>query len=163
VSGQLHAPADLPPGKDPPVPTGYGAGWTSEPVWTRWRRENRSLPSHPIRSLLTILTELSRLLYGVKPIDPEDEGSRVLRNVDILPQNYTASQPRRIPLKAMNTAEKTFSLAQLKLAMCNQYRSESNGAGIGIYQMLCRHLTIIYTNSSPINCTNQWLGGRDRI
>jgi hypothetical protein len=34
VSGQLHAPAALPPGKEPPVPIGYEVGWTSEPVWT---------------------------------------------------------------------------------------------------------------------------------
>jgi hypothetical protein len=29
VSGQLHAPAALPPGKEPPVPIGYEVGWTS--------------------------------------------------------------------------------------------------------------------------------------
>jgi hypothetical protein len=27
VSGQLHAPAALPPGKEPFVPIGYEAGW----------------------------------------------------------------------------------------------------------------------------------------
>jgi len=27
MSGQLHAPAVLPPGTEPPVPTGYEAGW----------------------------------------------------------------------------------------------------------------------------------------
>jgi hypothetical protein len=40
VSGQLHAPAALPPEKEPPVPIGYEAGWAPEPVWTTWRREN---------------------------------------------------------------------------------------------------------------------------
>jgi hypothetical protein len=40
VSGQLHAPAALPPGKEPRVPIGEDVGWTSEPVWTIWRREN---------------------------------------------------------------------------------------------------------------------------
>jgi len=39
MSGQLHAPAALLLGKEPPVPTCYGAGWAPEPVWTRWRRE----------------------------------------------------------------------------------------------------------------------------
>jgi hypothetical protein len=29
VSGQLHAPAALPPGKEPPVPIGQEVGWTS--------------------------------------------------------------------------------------------------------------------------------------
>jgi hypothetical protein len=40
VSGQLHAPAPLPPGKEPPVPIGQEGGWTPEPIWTTWRREN---------------------------------------------------------------------------------------------------------------------------
>jgi hypothetical protein len=35
VSGQLHAPAALPPGKDPPVPIEQEVGWTQEPVWTK--------------------------------------------------------------------------------------------------------------------------------
>jgi hypothetical protein len=29
------------PGKEPPVPIGEEVGWTSEPVWTIWRRENK--------------------------------------------------------------------------------------------------------------------------
>jgi hypothetical protein len=40
VSGQLHVPAALPPGKKPPVPVGQVAGWGPAPVWTTWRREN---------------------------------------------------------------------------------------------------------------------------
>jgi hypothetical protein len=40
VSDQLHARAALPPGKEPPVSIGYEVGWTPEPVWTTWRREN---------------------------------------------------------------------------------------------------------------------------
>jgi hypothetical protein len=40
LSGQLHAPAALPPGKEPPVPIGEEGRWTPEPVWTTWRREN---------------------------------------------------------------------------------------------------------------------------
>lgn len=42
VSGQLRAFAALPPGKLPPVPTGYETEWAREPVWTLWRRENTS-------------------------------------------------------------------------------------------------------------------------
>jgi hypothetical protein len=30
----------LPPGKEPPVPTGQGGGWAPEPVWTLCRRQN---------------------------------------------------------------------------------------------------------------------------
>jgi hypothetical protein len=40
MCGQLHAPAALPPGKEPPVPIEYEIGWTREPVWTTWRIEN---------------------------------------------------------------------------------------------------------------------------
>jgi hypothetical protein len=39
VRGQLHAPAALFPGKEPPVPIVYEAGWAPEPFWTRCRRE----------------------------------------------------------------------------------------------------------------------------
>jgi hypothetical protein len=40
VNGQLHVPAALLPGKEPPVPIGQEVGWTLETVWTMWRREN---------------------------------------------------------------------------------------------------------------------------
>jgi hypothetical protein len=39
VSGQLHAPATLPPGKEPLVPIGYEAGWALKLLWTLWWRE----------------------------------------------------------------------------------------------------------------------------
>jgi hypothetical protein len=71
VSGQLHAPVALLPGKEPLVPIGQEAGWAPEPFWMRWWREkfpapppgNRTLeprPSTPLPS--AIPTELSRLL-----------------------------------------------------------------------------------------------------
>jgi hypothetical protein len=40
VSGQLHAPGALLPGKGPPVSIGQEAGWAPKQVWTLWRREN---------------------------------------------------------------------------------------------------------------------------
>jgi hypothetical protein len=40
VCGQLHASAALTPGKELLVPIGQEVGWTPEPVWTTWRREN---------------------------------------------------------------------------------------------------------------------------
>jgi hypothetical protein len=43
MSGQLHAPAALPPGKEPTVPTGQEVGWAPEPILTTWRRENTTL------------------------------------------------------------------------------------------------------------------------
>jgi hypothetical protein len=45
MSGQLHVPAALSPGKEPPVPIGeevigLEVERTPEPVWTTWSREN---------------------------------------------------------------------------------------------------------------------------
>jgi hypothetical protein len=42
VSGQLHAPVALSPGKEPPVPIGEEVGWTPAPVWKTWRSEKSS-------------------------------------------------------------------------------------------------------------------------
>jgi hypothetical protein len=44
VSGQLHAPAALYPGKGPPVPIGQEAGWVPVPVWTQGLEEKSSAP-----------------------------------------------------------------------------------------------------------------------
>jgi hypothetical protein len=45
VSGQLHSPAALFPGKQPPVPIRQQAGWVPETLRTLWRSENPlSLP-----------------------------------------------------------------------------------------------------------------------
>jgi hypothetical protein len=45
VSGQLHAPAALPPGQEPLVPIGQEAGWAPEPFWTRWWKEKFPAPA----------------------------------------------------------------------------------------------------------------------
>jgi hypothetical protein len=42
ISGQLHAPATLAPGKEMLAPIGEEAGWTPEPVWTTLRSEKSS-------------------------------------------------------------------------------------------------------------------------
>jgi hypothetical protein len=61
MSGELHAPAALPAGKEPLVPIVY------EAVCMRWRRENNpcpcreSKPDSPARGVVTTLTELPRL------------------------------------------------------------------------------------------------------
>jgi hypothetical protein len=36
MSGQLHAPAALPPEKEPLILIGQEAVWAPEPFWTRW-------------------------------------------------------------------------------------------------------------------------------
>jgi hypothetical protein len=47
-------PGRFTPGNEPPVPTGWEAGWATEPVWTLWRREkfytagNRTRPVKPV-------------------------------------------------------------------------------------------------------------------
>jgi len=69
MEAQLHTFLDVsfkPPDKELPVPNGGMAGRDSEPVWTRWQREKKSLhlscrelnASCPARSVVTILTEL---------------------------------------------------------------------------------------------------------
>jgi hypothetical protein len=56
-------------GKETPVPTGEEVGWTSDPVW-KWRRRKSPCPcgesilGRTVRSLVTILTELSRVLFS---------------------------------------------------------------------------------------------------
>jgi hypothetical protein len=45
LSGQLHAPAALSTGNQPPVSTAQEAGWVPEPVWTLWRREKSFAPA----------------------------------------------------------------------------------------------------------------------
>jgi hypothetical protein len=46
VSGQLHAPASLYPGKGPPVPIVQEAGWAPEPVWTLLLKLKKKSNSH---------------------------------------------------------------------------------------------------------------------
>jgi hypothetical protein len=43
VSGQLHVPADLLPGKEPPVPIGKKAAWARSPPG-RFEEKNLVLP-----------------------------------------------------------------------------------------------------------------------
>jgi hypothetical protein len=56
VSGELHAMAALPPGKEPPIPIGLEARWTIEPLWKLWEREKKlcfcweSNMDRPVRS-----------------------------------------------------------------------------------------------------------------
>jgi hypothetical protein len=53
VSGQFHAPAASPPGKELPIVIGKEDEWAPGPVWTWWRREkipSFSLPGIEPRS-----------------------------------------------------------------------------------------------------------------
>jgi hypothetical protein len=45
VSGQLHAPAALPPGKEPPVPIGQEVAWTSEASLDDLEKKWKFLPA----------------------------------------------------------------------------------------------------------------------
>jgi hypothetical protein len=47
MSGQLHAPAPLPPLEiETPLSIGREAGWAPKQVWIRWRR--KKIPSFPL-------------------------------------------------------------------------------------------------------------------
>jgi hypothetical protein len=61
LSGQFHEPAAL-----PPLPSGQEARWTSETVWTRWRRE-KYLPLPGIGPQASIL-QPSYYTYRATPI-----------------------------------------------------------------------------------------------
>jgi len=51
VSGQLHSPAAVPPGKEPLVLIGCDTGWAPEPVWSgRGGKEENSQPLSGIES-----------------------------------------------------------------------------------------------------------------
>jgi hypothetical protein len=39
MSNQLHAPASLLPGKQPPIPVGEETAWAPERIWTLWSTE----------------------------------------------------------------------------------------------------------------------------
>jgi len=43
--GQLHTPATLPLGTEPPVPTAKEAVWTPELDWMLWRSDNSPVPA----------------------------------------------------------------------------------------------------------------------
>jgi hypothetical protein len=62
VSGQLHAPATLPPGKEPLVHIGQEAGWASELVWMQCWREN----AQPLTVFKTLIIQLVAQLYTTK-------------------------------------------------------------------------------------------------
>jgi len=66
VSGQLHSMAALSPGKEPSALIRQEVGWATESVWTRWWSKipapcRDTNPGRPARSLVTMLTDLSRL------------------------------------------------------------------------------------------------------
>jgi hypothetical protein len=67
IRGQCHPSRALPPGKNPPVPTGEEVGWASEPFWTQ-RLQEKSCTSSGDRTLVTqsvdivLFTELPHLL-----------------------------------------------------------------------------------------------------
>jgi hypothetical protein len=43
-SRQLHGTGRFTPGEKAPVPIGFEADWTPEPVWTLWSREKSLAP-----------------------------------------------------------------------------------------------------------------------
>jgi hypothetical protein len=65
MSGQLHAPAVLHPGRVPPEPSRQEAGSATESVWTLWKREKDSLPCQE-SNLVSLVTQLHRLRYPEK-------------------------------------------------------------------------------------------------
>jgi hypothetical protein len=74
MSGQLHCPVALPPGKEPPIPIGYEVGWTAEPAWTIWRqyRNSNSDPSD-VESVTSCYTDCTTACHLAANIGSELE------------------------------------------------------------------------------------------
>jgi hypothetical protein len=69
ASGQLYALATLLLGKKTLVPSKHEAGWSLEPVWVFWRREEAfaspqiEYAYHPSHSIVFIVTTPSWFLF----------------------------------------------------------------------------------------------------
>jgi hypothetical protein len=90
VSGQLHAPVALPPGKEPSVPVRYGTGWAPKPAWTTWRKKNlastetRNLtprPSNPYPVAIPVIKLLESEAEYSFPFGTEIKNSYILRTL----------------------------------------------------------------------------------
>lgn len=74
VNVEPHAPTALPASKEFPTANECGIGWVPGPVWTQRARRNllplpgikSPFPECTGHSLVTMLTELSPLLYGIQ-------------------------------------------------------------------------------------------------
>jgi hypothetical protein len=84
VSGQLHVPAVYPRGKSPKYPLYRSLGGPQSRSGRGGRRRNsRHCPcrelnhSRPIRSLVSTLTELTRLSIKINSTELNDRGSRI--------------------------------------------------------------------------------------
>jgi L-lactate permease len=64
MGGQVHAPAALPPTKEPQVPTEWESGWQPNSFWTAWVRDGIQTPAeNRTQDLLvhSLVTALSRV------------------------------------------------------------------------------------------------------
>jgi hypothetical protein len=61
MSGQLHAAAALPPGKEPLIQIEEEARQAPEPAWMLWEREKSLVPTGNRNPVVAIPTQLSQL------------------------------------------------------------------------------------------------------
>jgi hypothetical protein len=86
VSGQLRAPAALPPGEETPVPIEEEAGCTPDPVWTTWRREN-SWPYRDLNSDPSVVQPVASRYTDYAMPAPMHNGNSDINDVYILGEN----------------------------------------------------------------------------
>jgi hypothetical protein len=94
MSGQLHAPAALPLGKELSATIGQEAAWAPEPVWTLWRGEKSCTARNRTRAFqpVAIPSKLSRL---VAVLPPSSETSCCLRTSRCYMKTKAICSPKR--------------------------------------------------------------------
>jgi hypothetical protein len=79
VSGQFHASAALPSGKQPPVPSGEEGAWAPEPFWRSGKRKLDSVQQERRNfvSGATLKSAKVHTKFILKPLSPGKGGRRV--------------------------------------------------------------------------------------
>jgi hypothetical protein len=76
VSGQHHAPAALPPGKEPPVSIGYDVGWTGRGGKNSWPYRDSNSDHSVIQPVASRYTDWATLAHNLHEYHPQKTTDR---------------------------------------------------------------------------------------